>query len=159
MAEAGVNLNFDHKELYRSDETSFSVQAGFDTRVAVLTFFPGISEDLVTSVLTNTNLTGIVMMTFGSGKAPRHPWLLKILKASIDRGVVVVNVTQCAKGNVEQGRYETSAGLLEAGVVSCGDMTLEATLTKLMFLLAQKDDPDWVKERMVTNLRGELSIR
>jgi len=159
LAAAGVNLNFDHQELYRSEKTAFRLTGGFDQRVAVLTFFPGITEQLVLSVLTNESLRGIVLMTFGAGNLPRHPWLLEAIKKAVARGLVVVNVTQCAKGNVEQGKYETSSGLAEGGVVSCGDMTLEASLTKLMFLLGQSEDADWVRDQMATNLKGELSIR
>jgi len=84
--------------------------------------------------------------------------LMRAIEKAVARGVVMVNVTQCAKGNVEQGKYETSRGLVNAGVVSCGDMTLEATLTKLMFLLGQSGDTAWVRDKMATNLRGELSV-
>lgn len=159
LAAAGVNLNFDHQELYRSEKSEFTLTDGFDRRVAVLTFFPGITEQLVNSVLTNDQLRGLVIMSFGAGNLPRHPWLLSAIRNAVSKGLVVVNVTQCAKGNVEQGKYETSSGLVEAGVVSCGDMTVEASLTKLMFLLAQSDEPDWVRAQMATNLKGELSIR
>jgi len=158
LAKAGVNLNFDFIELFRCEREEFSVQDGFDNRIAVLTLFPGITEQLVTAVLTNENLRGIIILTFGSGNAPRHQWLMTAIESAVKRGVVIVNVTQCAKGNVEQGKYETSVGLLSAGVVSCGDMTLEATVTKLMFLLGQSDDSEWVRDRIATNLKGELSV-
>ncbi|MEX2595994.1 MAG: asparaginase [Salibacteraceae bacterium] len=158
LGEAGVNLNFDYEELYRSDADEFKVVYGFDNRVAVLTLFPGISEHLIRSVLSNPELRGIVMMTFGSGNAPTQQWFLNAVSEAVDRGLVIVNVTQCAKGKVEQGKYETSVGLLNCGVVSCGDMTVEATLTKMMFLLGQSGDSDWVRDKMATNLRGELSV-
>jgi L-asparaginase len=158
LGEAGVNLNFDFEELYRTDEDAFRVAGGFDRRVAVLTMFPGITPDLIRSVLRSTELRGLVLMTFGSGNAPRDPQLIDELTKAVERGMVVVNVTQCAKGKVEQGKYETSVGLMNAGVVSCGDMTLEATLTKLMFLLDKSSDSSWVREQMLTNLRGELSV-
>lgn len=159
LAAAGVNLYFDHAELYRTEKHRFEVRDGFDPNVAVLTLFPGIGERLVTSVLSNPTLRGIVLMTFGAGNAPRQPWLMQSIKQAVDRGVVIVNVTQCAKGNVEQGRYETSLGLVAAGVVSGGDMTLEAAITKLMFLLGQSEDTDAVRSWMLTDLRGELSIK
>lgn len=158
LAEAGVNLNFHFNELYRSSEETFAVVDGFDNRVAVLTLFPGISENLVTSVLQNENLRGVVLLTFGSGNAPRLNWLLKAIGDAVSNGLVIINNTQCAKGTVEQGKYETSVGLLNTGVISCGDMTLEATLTKLMFLLGQSGDANWIKDKMVTNLKGELSV-
>ncbi len=158
LATAGVNLNFDFNELYRADEEAFGLSKGFDNRIAVLTLFPGITQQLVESVLENEMLRGIILLTFGSGNAPQHPWLMHSMEKAIERGVVMVNVTQCAKGNVEQGKYQTSVGLVSAGVVSCGDMTLEATLTKLMFLLGQSGDTAWVRDKMATNLRGELSV-
>lgn len=158
LAKAGVNLNFDFNELYRAEEEEFGLNKGFDSRIAVLTLFPGITQQLVESVLSNALLRGIILLTFGSGNAPRHPWLIRAIEQAVERGVVMVNVTQCAKGNVEQGKYETSVGLVNAGVVSCGDMTLEATLTKLMFLLGQSGDSALVRDKMATNLRGELSV-
>jgi len=158
LAKAGVNLNFDFNELYRTEEAAFGLSKGFDNHIAVLTMFPGITQQLVESVLENETLRGIILLTFGSGNAPRHPWLMRAIEKAVARGVVMVNVTQCAKGNVEQGKYETSRGLVNAGVVSCGDMTLEATLTKLMFLLGQSGDTAWVRDKMATNLRGELSV-
>jgi len=157
LGEAGVNINFDFQELYRSDRP-FTAEGGFDDRVAVLTLFPGISEKLVTTVLQSNDLRGLILLSFGSGNAPRDRWLLHQLSEACERGMVVVNVTQCAKGQVGQGKYETSMGLIEAGVISGGDMTLEASITKLMFLLHRSTDPSWVREMMATNMRGELSV-
>jgi L-asparaginase len=158
LATAGVNLNFDYNELYRTEEKHFRLVDGFETNVAVLTMFPGIAQHLVESVLKHSKLKGLVLLTFGSGNAPRHAWLIEAVREAISKGMVIVNVSQCAKGRVEQGRYETSVGLAEAGVVSGGDMTLEAALVKLMFLLARSGDAAWVKDKMATNLKGEISV-
>lgn len=158
LGEAGVDINFELDRLYRTDELEFKVVDGFDRRVAVLSLFPGISVAFIKTLLQTTDLRGLVIMTFGSGNAPRDEEMLQAIRTAVNDGLVVVNVTQCAKGKVEQGKYETSVGLLKAGVISCGDMTLEATITKLMFLLDKSNDPAWVRSNMLTNLRGELSV-
>ncbi len=157
LAEAGVSINFNHSELWASTAHDFKLNDGFDQQVVVLTLFPGISESLIKSVLEKNTLKGLILMTFGAGNGPSKSWFLDIIKSAVERGLVIVNVTQCAMGQVEQGKYETSVGLLNSGVVRGGDMTFEAAITKLMFLLGQSEDSQWVKEQMATNLRGEIS--
>jgi len=158
LGEAGVNLKFNRSDLFRTTFDAFTVNDQLDERVVVLTLFPGISEQLVMSVLTNSEARAIVLMTFGAGNAPRQEWLIKTLKQASDSGKIVVNVSQCPKGSVAQGKYATSKGLLNAGVISGGDMTLEATIIKLMFVLGQNGDLEWSKKMIQTDLRGELTV-
>lgn len=98
------------------------------------------------------------METFGSGNAPCEEWFLNMLKEAVDRGIVIVNVTQCRAGSVEMHRYETGHKLLEAGVTSGFDSTTESAVTKLMFLFGHGLTPDEVKEHMNCSLIGEVSI-
>ena len=129
----------------------------FDTNVVVLTLFPGIQECLISSVFHIEGLKAVVMKTFGSGNAPQKPWFIDLIKEASERGIVIVNITQCQSGSVEMERYETGRQLLEAGVISGYDSTPECALTKLMFLLGHNLPPDQVRRLMNTSLAGEIT--
>ena len=129
----------------------------FDTNVVVLTLFPGIQECLISSVFHIEGLKAVVMKTFGSGNAPQKPWFIRLIKEASERGIVIVNITQCQSGSVEMERYETGRQLLEAGVISGYDSTPECALTKLMFLLGHNLPPDQVRRLMNTSLAGEIT--
>ena len=116
------------------------------------------STEYMESILNIPGLKGVVMETFGSGNAPCEEWFLNMLKEAVDRGIVIVNVTQCRAGSVEMHRYETGHKLLEAGVTSGFDSTTESAVTKLMFLFGHGLTPDEVKEHMNCSLIGEVSI-
>ena len=129
-----------------------------DRNIAVLKLFPGISPQVVESILNIPGLKGVVMETFGSGNAPCYDWFLTMLKEAVSRGIVIVNVTQCSAGSVEMHRYETGHKLLEAGVISGFDSTTESAVTKLMFLFGHGLTPEEVKDHMNCSLIGEVTI-
>ena len=97
------------------------------------------------------------MRTFGSGNAPQKEWLVKKLKEATDRGLVIVNISQCLSGSVEMRRYETGIHLLEAGVISGYDSTVESAVTKLMFLLGHGLSPEEVRKQMNRCFAGEFT--
>ena len=125
--------------------------------VAALRLFPGITPDLVANVL-RPPLAGLVLETYGAGNAPgRDPALLEAIAAAVERGVVVVNTTQCLRGGVDMDGYATGSALRRVGVVSGADMTPEAALAKLIWLLGQGLEPALVRELAARDLRGELT--
>ena len=129
----------------------------FDTNVLILTIFPGIQENVVSNVFRIPGLKAVVLKTYGSGNAPQKPWFIRLLKEATQRGIVIVNISQCPAGMVEMGRYETGLHLLDAGVISGYDATVESVLTKLMFLLGHNLTPREVRAEMNRSLVGEFT--
>lgn len=159
LAHAGISIKYDTAQIYRPvSRRPLKPHYLLDRHVAILKLFPGISPEVVESILHIPGLKGVVMETFGSGNAPGDAWFLEMLKEAVGRGIVIVNVTQCRGGSVEMHRYETGHRLLEAGVVSGYDSTTECAVAKLMFLLGHGLSPEEVKEHMNCSLIGEVTV-
>ena len=135
----------------------FKVHTKLDLNVAILKLFPGITQAFVESVLSIKNLRAVVLETFGAGNATSEEWFEKSLNKAIKKGVVILNVTQCNAGKVEQGRYQTSSQLVRAGVIGGADLTTEAALAKLMFLIGNESVTSKICSKLALSLRGELS--
>ncbi|AHW59218.1 L-asparaginase [Draconibacterium orientale] len=158
LAVAGIDIKFSTEFIYYPENKGIlKVNTDFDDNVVILKIFPGINQNVFNSVLNTPGLKGVVLETFGSGNVPTSRWLINAIKRTIKRGIVVLNVTQCQGGKVVMGQYQTSVELLNAGVVSAKDMTTEAAITKLMFLLGQSLKPDEIKMYLNKSLRGEIS--
>ncbi|MDJ0815985.1 MAG: asparaginase [Desulfobacterales bacterium] len=127
-----------------------------ESRVGVLRLFPGISADIVRNIL-QPPIKGIVLETYGIGNGPQDASLISELKTASDRGIVIVNCTQCIKGSVNMADYATGSTLAQAGVISGFDMTVEAALAKMAYLFSRNLEPRDVRMQMQVNLRGELS--
>ena len=158
LAEAGINIKYDFKNIMQvKPESKLNVYKAFDRNVASLKLFPGITEGFVSHFLKTPNLKAIVLETFGSGNAMSEEWFFSLLKQAIDQGVVIVNVTQCKGGGVDQSKYESGNKLEAIGVISGGDITFEAAITKLMLLLGGKTITKKIKTKFLSPFCGEIS--
>ena len=158
LAEVGLHLKyFNNLISYPSKGQNLIVHKVFDSNVAILKLFPGINRKLVNAIIRTEGLRGLIIETYGSGNAPTYQWFLDDLKQYIDKGGIILNVTQCPGGSVEMGLYETSRQMLAAGVVSGKDITSEASVTKLMHLLGRYCIREKVVESLNKSLAGEIT--
>lgn len=158
LAEAGVRIRYDRAAILPHRNGDLAVHARFDDRVAVIRLFPGITAQWVRHALSMPGLRAAVLTTFGSGNGPTDAGFIDALREARGRGIHLLNATQCVGGRVEQGRYATSRAFVELGVIPCADMTVEATVTKAMFLLAQEQDAAAFAQRMAAPIAGELTL-
>lgn len=157
LAEAGVHIRYDRAAIGPVRGGALKLHTTLDDRVGVLWLFPGIQAGWVRATLGAPGLRGVVLATFGSGNGPTDAAFLEALREARERRIVLVNTTQCVGGRVEQGRYQTSRAFVDMGVVSAEDMTVEAAVTKLMFLFGQGLGPEGVAARFGEPLCGELA--
>lgn len=158
LVESGVHLAVNDAVLWKPNRRrKMKLHKGLDDRIALVKIFPGINRSLLEHIFSKEDLKGVILETYGSGNAPTEEWFVELMKNTISRGVVIVNVTQCIGGSVAMGQYETSTQLKKAGVISGKDITTEAAVAKVMYLLAKDLSPKVFKTIFETSLRGEIT--
>jgi L-asparaginase len=157
LASAGVYIKYFTENIHKPNFKKLKLRTKLDKSVGVLKIFPGMQESFVRSIVGCKDLRALVIESFGAGNAPTNPWFIKALKETIDRGVVVVNVSQCIGGSVDMGKYETSRELKEIGVVGAKDMTISSAITKLMFCLGEETDSKKIIAKFLLPWAGEIS--
>ncbi|WP_452218496.1 asparaginase [Lacinutrix undariae] len=158
LAESGVHLTINYANLFKPNaRKKLVVRKIFDTNIALIKLYPGISETILYSIINTEGLKGVIIETYGAGNATTEDWFIDLLKTTIKKGIKVINVTQCSGGSVSMGQYETSSQLKNVGIISGKDITTEAAIAKLMYLLGQNISAKTFKTIFETSLRGELS--
>ena len=158
LAQAGINIRY-NSDLIRKPvywDAQLRVQSHLDTRVSILKVHPGMTPQVMRSIVTDPGTRAVILETYGSGNAISRPWFLSLVRTA-SQSKVVVNVTQCKSGTVNMDLYATGKTLKIAGVVSGHDITTEAALGKLFVLLGMSEDGEWVKTRFGEDRFGEIS--
>ena len=155
LATAGIDIRYNEKVILPATGKPFRIHTELDTRVSILKVHPGITPQVVRNILLGSETRAVIIETYGSGNAISKEWFVQIVREASDMGKVLLNVTQCLAGTVNMDLYATGRALRDAGVVSGLDLTTEASLAKLFFLMGSTRDNNQVKLLLEQNLRGE----
>ncbi|MCC8119711.1 MAG: type I asparaginase [Bacteroidales bacterium] len=158
LAKIGLDIQFNNDALVHPvTDPPLNPRLGMDDAVMSIDLFPGISEAVLRHQLNTPGIKGIVLRTFGAGNSLTADWFISAIKDTLDRGVIILNVTQCPTGSV-RSRYLAAGLLAEIGVVPGRDITFEAALTKMMFLFGMGLSPAAVRNYLNTALCGEVTV-
>lgn len=157
LAKVGINIIYKQHLLRPLSNKPLKVYNKMCDNVIIVKVHPALRQEYLEAFLSVEGLRGVVLETYGSGNAPTSPWFINAIKKAIDKGVIVLNVTQCKAGSVVMGHYEASMELLNIGVVSGGDITTEAALAKLMFVLANYNSKEERIKMLNSDMRGEIT--
>lgn len=158
LAESGVHLKVNSEFLLKPKcNSELIVRTAVNSDIGVLKLFPGISRAICEAVLTSKLIKGLIIETYGSGNATTESWFIDLLKKAVKGGLHIVNVTQCVRGSVNMGQYETSSQLKSIGIISGKDITTEAAIAKMMYLLGENLNTQKFQYYFETSLRGEMS--
>ena len=159
LAMAGTEIQFYTRNIKKYiPGLKLKAHHEYNSNIIIFSLFPGIQQEVVEKMLEAKELKGVIFRTYGAGNAPQKKWLIDALSKATAEGKIIINITQCAGGSVHMERYETGLQLQEAGVTSGHDSTVEAAITKLMYLLGKDLPVEEVRRRMETDIAGEISV-
>jgi L-asparaginase len=158
LAKAGVNIEYNLDKLFRTELSELKYFINMSNRIGLLKIYPGFPAEAYKSLFDRSLTDAIILETFGSGNAPSDNTFRKLIGHYIEEGGIVLNITQCSSGAVQQGKYETSSFFSKIGVVSGNDMTTEAALTKMMHLLVNRTTREEIIRSLETDICGEMTL-
>jgi len=159
LANVGVSIKYNHDSIAKISEQKTQLCTKMDTNIAILKLYPGIMPNIVQSILETEGLRGVVLETYGAGNSNKSDWFLNLLTKAVNKGIIIVNVTQCkGGGTVNVGQYESSFLLGKLGVISGFDVISESAVTKLMYILGREKNIENIKILMCNSLRGEITV-
>ena len=157
LLESGVQLSVRRDLLWRTEKQQLRYDPNLDSRILICTLFPGLSSKLFQKMILDEEAKVVILRTYGSGTAFTHSWFTDVLKEKKKQNIPVINTTQCMRGSVQQGAYDTSIHLENASVISARDMTISSAVVKSMYLLGQKHSYTDFCRLFTTSLRGEVT--
>ena len=158
LAEIGINIKYNYDAIrYPTRFSELRVHRNLETNIAILKVHPGINENVVSALVHNPEIRAIILETYGSGNALTEDWFIDLLHDAINQGKILLNITQCLVGTVDMTHYETGRKLMDIGVLNGYDLTTEAGLTKLMFLLGLGINKEKIRQLLNKSIRGEIS--
>ncbi len=157
LADVGVNIRYHQNQIKKPNFKKLKVYKKLDTSVALIRLFPGLRKEILHAMLSVEGLKAVILETYGAGNAPTESWFINELQQAINRGLIILNISQCRGGSVDMGKYETSSNLQSIGLLNGADMTSEAAITKLMVTLGHFSNPQEIKRRIEQDWRGEMS--
>jgi len=158
LAQSGVNLKFYKERILPVPDGIFNVHRELNDKIMILKMHPGLNENYLSYIINIPDLKAIILETYGSGNAFTYPWFISLLKEAVQKGIHIINITQCQYGSIAPDKYETGRKLMSIGTYNGKDMTTEAALTKMMYLLGKKLTKKSLKNAFERPLRGEMSI-
>lgn len=158
LAEVGLHVKFNESALLPPNNKNLKAHQKIDPNVAILKIFPGMSTQIISSIINTPNLKALIIETYGSGNAPSDAEFMALLDEAIQKGIIILNVTQCkCGGSVEMSKYSAGLQLQQIGVLGGKDLTTEAAVTKLMFLLGLDLEREELERLITTPLCGEMA--
>ena len=159
LAEAGIHLKFNTSCIRYPKNWNQPLKPVYDLdpSVLIIKVIPGMKQEILDTLVSISGIRAIILETYGSGNAPSGQWFTDCIKKAVDRGVIVLNITQCQAGRVDMDAYSTGKSLKKIGVTGGSDCTTEAAVAKLFFLLGQYPANETVVNFLKKNIRGELT--